>query len=76
MSFGNTLRTLPNVSNSFMCSLGINSLHTNIPVAETIDLILDNIFTRGIPICKSINRKNFRKLLQLTLTYSLFKIQW
>ena len=59
--------------NSFMCSLDISSLYTNIPVAVTIELILDNIFTNSISIYKSINRKNFQKILQLALNNTYLK---
>ena len=37
-----------------MCSLDICSQYTNILVAKIIDIILDNIFTNGISIYKSI----------------------
>ena len=56
-----------------MCSLDITSLYTNIPVAETIDLILDNIYTTSVSIYKGISRENFRKLLQLALCNTYFK---
>ena len=38
-----------------MCSLDINSLFTNIPVAETIDLILNTIYANGELIYKGIS---------------------
>ena len=56
-----------------MCSLDITSLYSNIPVAETIDLILYNIYTIGILVFKDISGENFRKLLQFALSNTYFK---
>ena len=76
--FASTLYTLTDAKNSFMCSLDITSLYTNIPVAETIDLILDNTYTTGVSIYKGIRRENVRKLLQLALnnTYLKFMVKF
>ena len=56
-----------------MCSLNITSLYTKIPVAETIDLILNNIYTTGILVFKDISRENLREILQFALSNTYFK---
>ena len=71
--FADTLRTLNGANNSFMCSLDISSLYTNIPVAETIDLILDKLYVNNTSIYNGISRVNFRKLLELSLNDTYFK---
>ena len=68
-----TLHTLVDANNGFMCSLDITSLYTNIPIAETIAFILNNIHTTGVSIYEDISLENFRKLLQLTLNNTYFK---
>ena len=56
-----------------MCSLDISSLYTNIPVAETIDLILNKLYTTNTTTYNGIRRENFRKLLELSLNETYFK---
>ena len=63
--FANTLRTLSDANNSYMRSLDISSLYTNMPATEIMDLILNNIYTNGKLIYKGINRQKFQKFLQL-----------
>ena len=80
--FASTLHTLSDANNSFVCSFDITSLYTNIHVAETIDLILDNIYTTG-KVYKGISYNLQRylswKLLGIITTgckQYLFLIQW
>ena len=55
-----------------MCSRDISSLYTNIPAAETIDLILNHIYANRILIYKGVSRENYCKLLQLPLNSTYF----
>ena len=71
--FADTIRTLSDANNSFMCSLDISSLYTNIPVAETIDLILNKLYVNNTATYNGIRRDNFRKLLELSLSDTYFK---
>ena len=71
--FADTLRILNDANNSFMCSLDISSLYTNIPVAETIDLILNKLYVNNTATYNGIRRDNFRKLLELSLSDTYFK---
>jgi len=56
-----------------MCSFDIVSLYTNIPVSETIDIILDQLYANELSNYKGYSKKQFRKLLELALTDSYFR---
>ncbi|XP_057298506.1 uncharacterized protein LOC130629365 [Hydractinia symbiolongicarpus] len=58
-------------SSLFMASLDVDSLFTNIPLQETIDICTDSLFSETDPVsnfCKS----DFRKLLSLATENSYF----
>ena len=56
-----------------MYSLDISSLYTSIPVAETIDLILNKFYVNNTATYNGIRRDYFRKLLELSLSDTYFK---
>ena len=56
-----------------MCSLDISSLYTNIPVTESIDLILNELYINNGTLCNEIKQENFCKLFPLSLNYTYFK---
>ena len=56
-----------------MCSLDISPLYTNIPVAETIDLILNKLYVNNTTTYSGIRRENFWKPLELALNETYFK---
>ena len=51
-----------------MCRLDISAWYTNIPVAETIDLILSKLYVNNTTTYNGIRRDNFRKLVELSLS--------
>ena len=51
--------------NSFMCSFGIDSLFTNVPLEETIEIVIKNVFGRKRKI-NGLSKSDFRDLLKLT----------
>ena len=57
-----------------MVSLDIESLFTNVPLLETIDIILNKLFTASTPVYHGFNKLNFKKLLELSVldTHFLF----
>ena len=55
-----------------MISLDIESLFTNVPVAETIDIILSKLFTTDSCLYHGFNRDDFKTLLQLAVDDSYF----
>jgi len=64
---------VPNSDRFYMCSFDIKSLYTNVPVNETIDLIINNLFTTGTTMINGLNASQFRKLLNLSLNDTYFK---
>ena len=65
-------RILAQDSDLFMASLDVESLFTNVPVQETIQIILDKIFTRPDTIFHNFNITDFRKLLELAVLDTAF----
>ena len=59
-------------SDLFMVSLDIESLFTNIPVEETIDIILDKIFTEPDLLYHNFSRTHFKQLLELAVLDTAF----
>ena len=59
-------------SDLFMVSLDVESLFTNIPVEETINLILDKIFTEPDTIYHNFNRSRFKQVLELAVQDTAF----
>ena len=53
-----------------MISLDIESLFTNVPVAETIDIILSKLFIDDSCLYHGFNRNDFKTLLQLAVNDS------
>ena len=56
-----------------MCSFDIASSYTNVPVNESIAVILDCLFANDSSLYEGFTRAEFKKLLELTLMYSYFK---
>ena len=48
----------------YMCSLDVTSLYTNVPVGETIQIIIDALYTNGIQLYYGLNSKQCRKLFE------------
>ena len=59
-------------SDLYMVSLDIESLFTNIPVEETINIILDKIFIEEDFLFHTFNRTNFKQLLELAVQDTAF----
>ena len=49
--------------NSFMCSFDIDSLFTNVPLEETIEIVIKNVFGRKRKI-NGLSKSDFRDLLK------------
>ena len=48
----------------FMTSFDVESLYTNIPLKETIDIIVNSIYDNG-DMVRSMSKNDFKKLLEL-----------
>ena len=58
---------LPEDSDLFMASLDVESLFTNVPVAETIEIIINKIFTEPDTLFHNFNKTDFKKILELAV---------
>ena len=54
-------------SHSFMVSFDVKSLFTNVPLSETIDLILSKMFTADDVLIHGFDKVSFRKILELAV---------
>ena len=52
--------------NSFMCSFDIDSLFTNVPLEETIEILIKNAFSKKSETNES-SKSDFQDLLKLTI---------
>jgi len=71
--FADEICKLTNSNRYYMCSLDIKSLYTNVPINETIELVIRNIFTNATTSFKGFDEQQFRKLLNLSLNDTYFK---
>ena len=58
-------------SGLYMCSLDVESLFTNLPLDETINIICNNVF-RGSAIVNSLDVNEFRNLLNIATKDAFF----
>ena len=65
-------RILPEDSDLYMTSLDVESLFTNVPVEETIQIILNKIFIQPETIYHNFNATDFKKLLELAVLDTAF----
>ena len=54
-------------SHSFMFSFDVQSLFTNVPLYETIDIIINKLFPTDTDIFQNFDKHSFRKLLELAV---------
>ncbi|XP_066952240.1 uncharacterized protein [Macrobrachium rosenbergii] len=65
-------RILPQDSDLFMASFDVESLFTNIPVRETIDIILDKLFPTLDSSYHNFSRSHFKMFLELAVLDTAF----
>ena len=58
--------------NLFMTSYDIENLYTNIPLAETVEIVLNKLFTSSATTFLGLSRKLFRSLLEIGTMNSFF----
>ena len=71
--FVDQISAVENPSQYHMCSFDITSLYTNIPVDETITIILEKIFLSPTQKYHGFSKQEFKKLLELALKDSYFR---
>ena len=57
---------------SYMASLDIESLYTNVPLLETINICLERVFTSGCDSVAGFTRKLLRETVELAVRSSFF----
>ncbi|XP_068241083.1 uncharacterized protein [Palaemon carinicauda] len=70
--FVKLINSVKDANNYVMCSFDIESLFTNIPLRETLEIILEQLFTNPEDIIEGFNKKQFKILLKLATTTSTF----
>lgn len=60
------------LSDGFMVSFDVSNLFTNVPLQETIEIILNHFFRSRDSLFNNFNRKLFKKLLDLSMYNSFF----
>ena len=60
----NSVSHLDIQDNHFMCSFDVESLFTNIPLKETINIVVNTIYDNDNTI-RNMSRNEFKKLLEL-----------
>ena len=63
---------LPQNSDLYMASLGVDTLFTNIPLDETIVICVKKLFKTPDTLVERISKSNFRDLLNLASKESFF----
>ena len=69
--FVSSFNNFPNAHNLFMASYGVSNLFTNVPLTETINIILDELlFTSPSATFLGLTRTLFKTFLELVVTNS------
>jgi hypothetical protein len=68
--FVDRVQSIDSANNYFMASFDIESLFTNIPLGETIEICLNFIFTEGTDSFMNFSRNLFKTLLELAVLNS------
>ena len=71
-SFVNDISGLTCNNPNYMCSFDVNSLFTNIPLQETIQIILDKLFTSTSSTFRGFSCQLFKNFLSLAVSNSFF----
>ena len=70
--FSKIITSIRNSSSYTMCSYDVTSLFTQIPLQETIDIILEKAFPSPNNLFHGFNRNQFKSLLELAVCNSFF----
>ena len=70
--FSEYIKTLRNANRLTMCSFDVESLFTNIPLNETIDIIIYQLYPNPDSLYDGFNKNQFKRLLQLATQTSNF----
>ena len=71
-SFAKEISKYTNADNLFMASFDVVDLYTNIPLHETINIIMSKLFTSSTSVMLGLSRTIFKNLLELSVLNSFF----
>ena len=71
-SFVSQLMNLPYNCNYFMASYDVSNLYTCVPLVETINIILNSLFSCNINLFIGLSREYFKTFLEIAVTNSFF----
>lgn len=71
--FVNKIKSLSTSIDKILASYDVQSLFTNIPTIETIEIILNEVFKDGIQKFHDLNRRQLKKLLVICIQESHFQ---
>ena len=71
-TFVSQLSEVPYDNNVFMASFDVTNLYTNVPLGETINIILNTIFINNVNTFIGLTRELLKTLLELAVTNSFF----
>ena len=66
-TFVDSIRKFPSNDAQTMCSFDVESLYTNVPVSEAIEIALDELYKKSTKVDSALNRDRIRKLLNLAV---------
>ncbi|KAG1698807.1 hypothetical protein GQR58_005637 [Nymphon striatum] len=70
--FADEIRSFPNADSYFMASFDVESLFTNVPIHETIDICISKLFPSKDSSVIGLTSSLFRRLLELATLNSFF----
>ena len=70
--FSKDISTINGSDSLHMASFDIENLYTNIPLVETIDIILDKLFISPCSFVLGLPRSMYKALLELSVMHSFF----
>ena len=70
--FANYIKTIRNSNRLIMCSFDVESLFTNIPLCETIDIIISKLYPNQDSVYEGLSKAQFKDLLHVATHTSTF----
>lgn len=71
--FVNKIGSINPVDNKYLVSFDVESLFTNVPTKETIDIILERVYTKNTEAFHGLNRQQLENLLTICTQKSHFQ---
>jgi hypothetical protein len=66
-TFVDIIRKFPSRTTQTMCSFDVESLYTNVPVKEAIEIALDELYKKDSKVDSALNKNQMRKLMNFAV---------